>query len=342
MAMMKVFLPKKFIFSHDYCFFLHDQLVEALKSGEKANIFSGSIKFKKKKHAKQIEGLSGEELISWFEDNGYKADVYFLYYKQICAALLSDYLHFIYEALQCSRKGKLTVAYALLRKPFKENLFYLEWLLARPCEFLPRFDSDSGKRFSFPEDKTKEEKVKIIKEAMKKTRSEDWLLPEYLYGIRYDKKAEYGLEKVWQKANHLLTSHRHMKTEKTNFNFVFSDSESMDSQWNGLYSIVPLLLYHGVQIIEALLASFAKRANEDKDITPLRTDIGMFLWMQNSYWNVESKDLLKEIKKLLDKGELNCGSCKKIIKLGTGNLKLLYSEGALKCNTCKKVYTLVN
>lgn len=339
--MESYFLPKKFTFSHNYCFFLHDQLVETLKSGEKANIFNSIIKFKKKKHAKQVQGLSGEEFVDWLEKNDYKADVYFLFYKQLCAALLSDYLHFIYEALQCSRKGKLTVAYALLRKPFKENLFYLEWLLARPNEFLPRFDSESSKRFSFLEDKTKDTKVKIIEEAMAKSRRGKWLPPEYLYELRYGKKADYGLEQSWQKANHLLTTHRHMKTEKTNLNFIFSNTDARYSQWEGIYSILPILLYHGVQVIEALLANFAKRAHEDKDITSLRTDVGMFLWMRESPWYIESKDLLKEIQSLFDKYKLNCESCKKAIKLGINNLKLLYSDGALKCYNCKKIYSLL-
>ena len=39
-------------------------------------------------------------------------------------------------------EGELTVAYALLRKPLKDNLFYLEWMLADLPDFLGVFRSD--------------------------------------------------------------------------------------------------------------------------------------------------------------------------------------------------------
>ena len=134
------FLPKKFKKSYDYCFFLHDQLVETMRLGEQARIFEAQIKIKDPAQIKAIGGLTGEKLVEWLLANGYRREVFFMEYKQIVAALLSDFLHFIYEALTCSRKGKLTVSYALLRKPLKEKLFYLEWLLAEPSELLSRFD----------------------------------------------------------------------------------------------------------------------------------------------------------------------------------------------------------
>lgn len=146
----KVALPAEFRFCHNYCFFLHDQLVETLISGEKAKIFRIRIKHKGKSEADEMANYSGEGLVDWLEAHGYKNEVRKLYYKQVCAALLSDLLHFIYEALQCSRKGKLTVAYALLRKPLKDNLFLLEWLLARPTDFLKRFEGENPKRFQLP------------------------------------------------------------------------------------------------------------------------------------------------------------------------------------------------
>ena len=162
-------LPEEFEFSHWYSIFLHDQLVETLKSAEEANVFNSTIKFKDESHGKAVEGLSGEEFIEWLEGNGYKTDVVVLYYKQLCAALLSDFLHFIYESLKCSRKGKLTVAYALLRKPLKENLFYMEWLLARPGEFLERFEEENPHRFKLPhsEETTESEHIAIVREAAK-------------------------------------------------------------------------------------------------------------------------------------------------------------------------------
>jgi hypothetical protein len=210
-------LPKKFEFSHWYSFFLHDQLVETLKSAEEANVFNSKIEFKDESHEKAVEGLSGEEFIEWLEENGYKTDVIILYYKQLYAALLSDFLHFIYESLKCSRKGKLTVAYALLRKPLKENLFYMEWLLARPDEFLKRFEEESIYRFKLPhsEEATESEHIAIIREATKNTKTGLWVGAEFLHEIRFKKNSPISLEPLWQKANHLVTTFKYMEAEES-------------------------------------------------------------------------------------------------------------------------------
>ncbi|MDA3789775.1 MAG: hypothetical protein PF503_14925, partial [Desulfobacula sp.] len=50
-------LPNEFEFSHWYCFFLHDQLVETLKSAEEVNVFNSTIKFNKKEHYKAIKAI---------------------------------------------------------------------------------------------------------------------------------------------------------------------------------------------------------------------------------------------------------------------------------------------
>jgi hypothetical protein len=55
----------------------------------------------------------------------------------------------LFEALSCSRKEKLAVTFALLRKPLRENLLYLEWLLADPEELLTRFYSRSIAELAF-------------------------------------------------------------------------------------------------------------------------------------------------------------------------------------------------
>jgi hypothetical protein len=63
----KTALPAEFKFCHDYCFFLHDQLLETLISGEKAKIFDVHFKHKDKSHAQEIAKHTGEELLAWME-----------------------------------------------------------------------------------------------------------------------------------------------------------------------------------------------------------------------------------------------------------------------------------
>ena len=126
---MKNVLPSEFKIGHEFAFFLHDLLAQIVVEGEKANIFQVPVTFRSQADAEAIRDLSGEELWSWLQANRYEWVNLELSYKQLIVALLADFCQFVYEALRCSEKGKLAVTYTLLRKPFKDNLFYLEWLL---------------------------------------------------------------------------------------------------------------------------------------------------------------------------------------------------------------------
>ncbi|OZA08325.1 MAG: hypothetical protein B7X97_06750 [Methylotenera sp. 17-45-7] len=326
-------LPEKFEFSHWYSFFLHDQLVETLKSAEEADVFSARIQFKDDSHAKAVEGLSSEEFILWLEHNGYKEEVLVLYYKQLCAALLSDFLHFIYESLKCSRKGKLTVAYALLRKPLKENLFFMEWLLARPDDFLERFEKENPHRFRLPfsEELIESEHIAIIGEAIDNTKTGRWMTPEFIHELRFKKNSPISLEPLWQKANHLVTTFKHMETEECNLNFVFSSSDAYHSQWTGYYQFVPILLFHSVEVIEALLKRFARRENEEADLMPLRTVAGMMLYLKNPPWESDMAETISNFGASLQEAGLNCPKCGEAFQFHQKNISLFYESGSLEC-----------
>lgn len=326
---MKNDLPEQFQFSHQYCFFLHDQLVSLLKGGEAADIFShGWTVVEGEAHPPL--NLSGEELIQWLEKNGKKDVVFSLYYKQICAALVSDMLKFVYEALSCSAKGKLTVAFALLRKPLKENLFFLEWLLARPDEMLAAFDGSHeqkliNKRFSDSERK------QIIQEAVENSRTGEWFPAELIYDIRYNKSFATGFEALFQKANHLVTSFRFLETERANFNFVFSDEDAWQSQWEGLYSFLPIMLFHTVQIVKSIIENFAQ-LTEQRDLDPVRALIGLALWFQRRPKPIEARPILDSIANSLL--EVRCPQCGSALEASYIALEKIYIDNVLSCKEC--------
>jgi hypothetical protein len=330
----KTALPAEFKFCHDYCFFLHDQLLETLISAEKAKVFQVQFKHKDKSHAQEIAKLAGEELVIWMEANGYKDEVRNLYYKQVCAALLSDFLHFIYEALQCSRKGKLTVAYALLRKPLKDDLFYLEWLLARPADFLKRFEGENQNRFSLLPKFKEQEQIAIIREAIKE--SKQGVIPaEFIHALRFKKSLQYGFEPLWQKANHLITTQGDLETEPCNFNFVFSNKDSRYAQWVGLYWFLPVLLFHAVSVFEALFGKFAKRVCHKFDIMPLRTTAGLLLCMQHPPMAGKMDEPQRLLKEGFESLGLKCPKCASLYVMDKRNLKQFYSTGSIRCrNGC--------
>lgn len=331
------YLPKKYWFSHQFCFFIHDQLAQIISSGERDGIFNVTIKFKDKELVKIIQKMSGEQLFDWLENNGYEDIVYELTFRQLCVALLSDLCHFVYEALDCSKKVKLTVTYALLRKPFKENLFYLEWLLTDPEGFLRKFHLVGIKSLALSgfEAISSDKKKEIIKGAIRKTKYGEWIDSEFIYQLRYDKRVAFGMEQLWQKANHLITSYRFLETEEKNINFVFSNYEAHKSQWDYLYSFLPILLFYTLQIMQALIGTFTIIQNEEEqNLIELKTTIGFLLWSEKRPRPIKTK-ALQESAKSFEDAQLYCPKCKKQMLFKKEDLSLLCEHGIFKCRSCR-------
>jgi CheY-like chemotaxis protein len=132
-------LPSEFEAIHKLSFDWHDALADYVVRGEEAGLLLVKTKSRRDGDSDTMEGLEGEALCDWMEQNGYADAVDEGFTRHIALALLSDFCHFLYESLRCSEKGKLAVAYALLRKPLRDNLFYIEWLLADREEFIRLF-----------------------------------------------------------------------------------------------------------------------------------------------------------------------------------------------------------
>ena len=325
---MPDFLPKDFRFSHNFAFFLHDMLAGMIVEGEKADIFNVSFKFQSEDEATAFGNLNHEELWEWLATND-KLSHYTLIYKQICLALLSDFCHFVYEGLQCSKKGKLSVAYSLLRKPFKDNLLIFEWLLAEPADFIEKFYNEDPSVYA-PQKLSPERKLKLISAALQKTNSCKSFEADFIYDLRYSRTAQYGLARAWDQATHLVTTFEQIKTTPQNFNFVFRNHEAEYSQWQGLYTCIPYLLFYTVGVVEAVIATFATRADAEGDMFPTRAGVGFALWTKSvRREKSQSLDFLME--------PLDCPYCDKKISFGLRNMKALYERSEIKCYSCKAV-----
>ena len=254
-------LPEKYHLDHEYCIYLHDQLVRIIVEGERLGVFKQSIKTKKK-----VPELKDEFFFDWLRKTFPRQSKKFMV-RNIFAGTLSDALHFILTALQCSVKGKLSVTYAILRKPLKDNLFILELLNVDKRDFFKRFKNPSelleiGSRF--PPEKKKEiinkncQKIKFLAN-----------FNDIIYDSRYNKSAK-GFESLFEKANHITTNVKHFKTGQENLNFVFSNNESKDSQWKSLYRILPFLLRYFVDTAYYILNSnITKKLKDDLNLVDI-------------------------------------------------------------------------
>jgi hypothetical protein len=169
----------------------------------------------------------------------------------VLIATISDYCHYVYEALKCSEKGKLAITYTLLRKPLKDNLLLFEWIMTNRNEFMENFKKDSN---CYAIDKIDSTKKKMFIEcSVNQINYCEKFDADFIYNIRYSKKTNYSLERVWNIANHIVTTSKYYKTESLNLNFVFSGADSKENQWNYLYSVLPYLLFYTVEVIQLVL-----------------------------------------------------------------------------------------
>lgn len=326
------FLPKKYRTSHEYAFYLHDLLASTVTTGEKAGMFIVRFKLKSRNEADAMSSLGGEDLWKWLDDNGYRSITTELAYKQVIVALLADLCHFIYEALSCSVKCKLTVAYALLRKPLKDNLFYLEWLLADPQDFMRTFHTSPEK--TAVDSVCEERKIDIIRGAIIKTRFPGWISADFLYDLRYRKTVSYGFEGLWNKATHLVTTCKSYATEQMNLNFVFSGDEEHLYQWNHFYNLVPLILYHAVEVVDALMSTITGWKEDDHNLEIVRRLAGFTLWTEDVQTENEGIPPIKLVQEMMNGVQPDCPACSSKIKFGKRNLGSFYRRGEFTCTNC--------
>jgi hypothetical protein len=247
---VKSFLPDEYKESHEYCFFLHDRIADVVVIGEKYRLFDQQISFKSVPDQEEfVSKQQGEELLSWLKERNYAAELNLIYLKQVYVALVSDFCHFIYEALSTCKKGKNTVAFALLRKPLKDNLFMLENLLVNKEHFHELFTDYRG-FIDLANDRVNEEnKKELISSVLQLLNLNSVFSEDFLYDVRYNKQCTDGFEPLWQQASHLITTCRHYSTETGNINFVFSNTENRYAQWDHIYSLLPQILFYAYKIV---------------------------------------------------------------------------------------------
>ena len=245
---LKGILPEDFRESHELCFYLHDRIADVVVIGEKFNLYEQEIIFRSEKDHEEFEAaVDTVKILNWLKERNYTDELNHIYLKQVYVALVSDLAHFIYEALIASAKGKNTVAFALLRKPLKDNLFMLENLLINKEHFHELFTDDQG-FIKLVNDRVNEtNKKELIDKVLNIT--ELGFDKSFIYDARYNKKYIDGFEPIWQQANHLITTCPHYRTQTGNINFVFSNTENRFEQWRLLYSVLPKLLFYTFKII---------------------------------------------------------------------------------------------
>lgn len=248
-------IPDFLLPAHELCFLHHDIMVELLRSGEEEDSFSQRFRFRD--DADRADFEHSADVFEWFERTRRERERTAFLRRIVFPALLSDLLHFVYEALESSRKAKLNVTYALIRKPIQENLFLMETIAADVNRFSEHLTNQPLK-LRAQKAGGLEAHVRRISLVLDALDDQDRFDADYLARLRYDKGAEDGFDGVCNKAIHLFTEHKAIATEQLNVNFIFSGWDAKMTQWYYLYSRLPYLLDYTRLVVEHVYGQFER------------------------------------------------------------------------------------
>jgi hypothetical protein len=331
---MRNLLPERFQFSHDYCLYLHDRLVRFLTHGESTRAFRVTLKFESEESAREFAEHDPTRLFDFLERHQHIDTIGELLLKGLFPALLSDFCHFVFESLSCSRKAKLTVAYALLRKPLRENLHYLEWLLVDPSGFLTTFYNEEPSQFAIDQSHDPQRRKDLISRAVTSLPHIEGFDAEWIYDARYNKNAHFSFDALSNQAIHLITTRPSIRTARQNFNFLFSNQEALESQWLHIYTVLPYLLRYTVEICEVLMTLVMKEPMDDFEEVSLHRSIGFLAWTCDSR-RLQSLSLVAPPPALLNLG-LVCTKCAERFSPTEDWYRTLFLHGRARCPRCRR------
>ena len=176
------FLEGEELKNYNYIIMCHNLMLSLIKRANRHDWHSFKIDIKE-----EHKEIWEKHDIEYWRLHGYKKEISRMYYQHTFFSLWSDYLDYTYEANIAASKMKASIAYSLLRKPLKDDLFFLELLENKGVEFIYEFLEKPIENFAV--DKiSQEEKKKIINTVAEDVFSEAY--GDILYNIRYSKKEE--------------------------------------------------------------------------------------------------------------------------------------------------------
>lgn len=132
-------LPRGLWWSHHLAFLLHDHLAQVVVRGEEKDLFWIRVSLHDEAEARSFQEIGDGDVIEWLRQHGRNDEANSVIERTLVHGLLADMCQFLFESIECAAKGKMAVAFALLRKPFRDQLFLLEWILSDRDGFLREF-----------------------------------------------------------------------------------------------------------------------------------------------------------------------------------------------------------
>ncbi|PIQ19952.1 MAG: hypothetical protein COW65_17775 [Cytophagales bacterium CG18_big_fil_WC_8_21_14_2_50_42_9] len=238
------FLPEKYHRKHDICEFLIGQIESFITE----DTYKGLKVYVYEVNANDVE-THDEHVFDFLLRTNRTKEHDEIITRQIIYGLIIDICYFVQESLLASMKKRLTVTFALIRKPFVFDLIILLRLYLTE-DFIQQFNTIE--KF----DTTKLEKDDLIEliNFSAKILITTAIQPNDVYNFIFNLSESDSLINITNRALHPSTTRNKQNlTGLQNINFIFSTEKEIEKQWDYLYNRLPLLLTYMLEVIEFMV-----------------------------------------------------------------------------------------
>jgi hypothetical protein len=227
------YLPKEYRTIHSTCFELVKQIEEFIVGDEYLFLRESHYDLSSE-NQKLLYGIGDV----WVFLKKYKEEQFYsLLNKQLILGLVRDFCYFIQESLDCSNKMRLIISYALLRRPFIDNLKILLRIIADASfydNFIKRDDYDPASM--------KENELRYFLNATDTIRFTKPITGAFIYNCVFDKEVPGSIVNLSNRALHPVTTRPWNKTGEMNCNFMFTTTDDIVRLWKHYYANLPAIL----------------------------------------------------------------------------------------------------
>ena len=311
---------------HEFCFHIHDLIVAMLidMEGRKA----GAVSFQFESEAEISLLCETDNVLDFLAGSGRSDLERRAVINHTSVALFADVSHYLHGALTALEKRKFTVAYTLLRKPLKEALLMAARMVANEEMFFEQLKSEAP---ALDVSATNaDEKKGLIAEAINVMKLGYLFSADVLYQSIYDHDNAHGFAPLFDKATHLITKRRQIRTEDYNVNFIFKNPIDDDVYQDYFQIAYAILFLHALQI-ELFFRSKYHLPKYRNWL--LFTSVGAF---QSIFLKGRSSSV-SGVNRIF--GEfMQCPACEAQITLRKRSAPAFFITGRLECSDCGRAH----
>ncbi|WP_068676824.1 hypothetical protein [Oceanobacillus sp. Castelsardo] len=313
-------LPEEFIPKHKLLLFFNDIIADILIKADEYDLSSKKIDIENNK----VLPDSMDSPLDWLIENGYKRIAYDSTKAHVFFSILTDFIYYMHESFSCSERGKITVAFSVSRKPLKDNLFYLCWLLVDSEELIKNILYKKPQAFDVSRIGI-EMKEDIFRKAGQKI--EFPIDTDLLVDVIYNKNSPKGLSRIWDQSLHIITANKRYPTSVGNLNFIFSDEKVWQEHWKTYYDKITFIMTFMIEVSIALFEEIYNADENTKTFNSLIRNIKYDLTFSNEFNSENYMELFKVL-------SFTCDECLGKYELKNGVLKEFIYDYLFTCPHC--------